>query len=254
MPTAARRFAFICIFLTACAPRTPGKVAPAADTVTSLIASTGGPFRSAIFIERVDHGAILIDLGWTGARAAIQAGLKKMNYNEGDVVAVFLTHSHRDHIAGWKSVRHAPFYLAARELPLLLGEEEHGGWIPRYADRLRETDHPDRGDITARTFSTDTAFVFGSDTLRAFLVPGHTAGSTVYLFRTRLYAGDAIAKIYFGPYVAALPGYSDDRDVAKRSLESLRRRLAPYTVTAMCTSHLACREVNDDFWRELTGS
>lgn len=40
-------------------------------------------------------------------------------------------------------------------------------------------------------FSKDTVFVFGRDTLHAFLVAGHTAGSTAYLFRGVLFVGDA---------------------------------------------------------------
>ncbi|MGH7465944.1 MAG: hypothetical protein ACREK1_12260, partial [Longimicrobiales bacterium] len=128
---------------------------------------------------------------------------------------------------------------------------QHGGWIARWAEKIRRSDLPVPGDVTIRTFDSDTSFVFGSDTLRVFLAPGHTAGSAAYLFRGNLFAGDAIAKTWLSGFRPARGGYSDDTAEALRSLESLRERLAPYEVRWICSAHLKCSAVTDEFWADL---
>lgn len=220
----------------------------------SVVVTTGGPNRSAIHLSRVDSGILVFDLGWWGAETAIEEGLAQLGATADDVIAVFLTHSHRDHLGGWRTVRHAPFYVAVEEVDLLFGWEAHGGWIPRWAERLKESDLPGRGELTVRAFGSDTSFVFGRDTLRAFRVTGHTAGSTAYLFRGRLLVGDAIAHTWIDGFRPAIGGYSESVAEARRSLESLRVRLAPYRVLSMCTAHLECSPVTDVFWSDLLGS
>lgn len=219
----------------------------------SVVVSSGGLNRSAIFLSRVDAGILVIDLGWWGAEEAIEDGLRQLDATADDVIAVFLTHSHRDHLGAWRSVRHAPFYVAAAEMGLLFGVEEHGGWIPRWAGKIKESDVPGPGDVAVRAFASDTSFVFGRDTLRAFHVPGHTAGTTAYLFRGRLFAGDAIARTWVSGFRPAIGAYSESVAEARRSLESLRERLEPYRVLSMCTAHLECSPVTDAFWSDVLG-
>lgn len=247
------RLVFCALFLLtgACARHVPA--APDNTPVRSLAIYTGGPARSTIYLERVDSGVVVIDLGWFGAETSLAEGLASIGASPSKVVGVFLTHSHRDHVSAWKLLRGAPFHLAAAEVPLFFGEAEHRGWIPKTADLINAPDLPKRGALNVLAFLNDTAFAFGRDTLRAFNVPGHTAGSAVYLLRGTLFVGDAVAKVYFGPYVPALPGYSDDREEARRSLISLRKRVTPFRVVRACTAHAACRDVNEEFWRELLG-
>ena len=219
----------------------------------SVAVVTGGPFASAMFLERVDSGVVLVDLGWSGARDALRKEISKLGATTENLRAVFLTHSHRDHIAAWPEVKHVPIFLAAAEVPLLFGEQEHAGMIPRLADRLNDPNLPTRDDLTIRPFDRDTFYVFGVDTVRVFLVPGHTAGSAAYLIHGNLYAGDAISQTWRRGFVPALPVYSEDADQARRSLESLKLRLAPYVVNTVCTAHLECSAVNEKFWTDVLG-
>ena len=204
-----------------------------------------------MFLYRVEGGILVIDLGWWGAEDALARGLRELGGSADDVIAVFLTHSHRDHVAAWRSVRHAPFHLAAAEVDLLFGEETHSGWVPDWAEKLKSSDLPDPGEVEVRAFSTDTFMVFGTDTLRAFLVPGHTPGSAAYLFRTRLHAGDAIAHTWLDGYRHALGPYSSDDEEARRNLNALRQRLTAFDVQVVCTSHLKCSAATPDFWADL---
>ena len=143
--------------------------------------------------------------------------------------------------------------VAAAEVELFRRAAPHGGWIPRWAEALNATEVPDSGEVVVAAFASDTAFVFGADTLRAFLVPGHTAGSVAYLFRGTLFAGDAISWSAVRGLRPAMAGYSDDIDQARRSLASLRERLAPFRVEWLCSAHLKCAPATDGSWDRLLG-
>lgn len=234
-----------------CAAHVPHdlRAAPSATVVTSR-----DPSRSAISLYRVDAGIIVVDLGWWAAADALVSGLAELDATPADVIAVFLTHAHRDHVGAWRLVRHAPFHIAEAEAGLLFGEMRYEAWVPRWAEKVLPSDLPGRGDLHLRTFASDTTFAFGNDTLRAFLVPGHTPGSTAYLFRGRLHAGDAIAHTRASGYRAALRPYSDDVDDARASLRWLRARLAPLRVDTVCTAHLKCAAATEAFWTDVLAS
>lgn len=236
------------LLLPACAPRVPpGVAAPPA----SAVATSGGPNRSASYLTRVEGGVVVFDLGWWGAEGALDEALVELGGTTRDVIGVFLTHSHRDHVGAWRSVAHAPFHMAAAEVDLFFREAAQGGWVPRWVEALNATEVPAPDEVAVRSFSSDTAFAFGADTVRAFTVPGHTAGSAAYLFRGTLFAGDAIGWSPLTGIRSARAGYSDDADAARRSLASLRERLKPYRVDWMCSAHLKCAEANDETWEKL---
>jgi glyoxylase-like metal-dependent hydrolase (beta-lactamase superfamily II) len=228
-----------------------GCVASPIDGV-GVASATAGPGDSMFSAFQTDGGVILIDLGWWGAQHRLRGELEGVGAGPEDVIAVFLTHAHRDHIAAWPLVRHATFHLAAAEAPYFFGEREYEGWIPRAADRIAEPSLPVRGEVAVTTFDSDTSFVVGRDTVRAFLVPGHTAGSTAYLVRGVLFAGDALAHTQLG-FRPALPGFSDDVDQAAESLRSLFQRVRPFEPRFVCTAHAKCARFDDAFVRDVLG-
>jgi glyoxylase-like metal-dependent hydrolase (beta-lactamase superfamily II) len=212
------------------------------DPPRSWAATTTGSWASMIHVARTDSGVIVIDLGWVGAEGALRGALEKIGAAPHDVVAVFLTHSHRDHIAAWPLVRHARFYLGAAEVPRLLGEAEHRGPLTRAAEWLAATRRPAPGALDLRGFAHDTAVAFGRDTVRAYLVPGHTAGSAAYVFRGVLFAGDAATKRPLTGFRGAHPSYTDDVEASRASMRSLWARLTRdgARVATLCTAHGKC--------------
>ena len=89
----------------------------------------------------------------------------------------------------------------------------------------------------------DTLFVLGADTVFAYPVPGHTPGSTAYVFRGILFVGDAMNWRPFTGWSGARPEMSDDVAESDRSLAALWRRLPPGSVHVVCTAHAKCRRV-----------
>jgi glyoxylase-like metal-dependent hydrolase (beta-lactamase superfamily II) len=252
MLRSGRRF-FITLAIAAGAVPVAGCAPPLAAGMGDAHISTTGPSRSMVSVFETDAGLVIVDLGWWGAESELRETLAREGRDSSAVAVVFLTHAHRDHIAAWPAVRNARFYLAAAEEPYLFGELEYQGWIPRVVDRIVEPDHPARGDIAVSTFASDTAIVVGRDTIHAFLVPGHTPGSTAYLMRGILFAGDAVARTVLGGFRPARGMYSDDYDLAEASLRSLFERLESYDVRVVCTAHARCGEYTEEFRRDALG-
>jgi glyoxylase-like metal-dependent hydrolase (beta-lactamase superfamily II) len=207
-----------------------------------------------IHLSRVEGGVVAVDLGWVGAAGALEEGLVRLDADTGDVVAVFLTHSHRDHIAGWPLVRGATFHMAAGEVDRFTGRETHDGWIAKTADMLLEPNLPAPGELTIRSFDRDTAFVFGADTVYAFTLPGHTAGSAAYLIRDVLFVGDAVSRRPFAGFVTAKQGFSDDPARSRRELAALFARITKHDIRWACTAHGDCAVYDETFRNDVMGT
>lgn len=214
-------------------------IAPIEAPGASAVALTSGPNTSMIYLARTSDGLLAIDLGWWGHERPLKDALAELGAKPADVRHVFITHSHRDHISGWQAVRTARFHLAAPERALLVGDSAHGAAIPRVADRIKRPSLPGAHSLEIATFSRDTVFVFGADTLRAYLVPGHTSGSAVYVFRGVLFLGDAVGWSYFGGFGPAKRIFTDDRDAAEANLAELWPKI-PGDVRYACTAHARC--------------
>jgi hydroxyacylglutathione hydrolase len=214
------------------------------DPPQARAVTTGGVWVSMIYAARTGAGVIVIDLGWERDADQLKHALAGVDATAADVVAVFITHSHRDHVAAWAAVRHAIFHLAADEMPYFVGEDEHDGPVPRLAGVV-PPDLPDPGELRIQPFSTDTAFALGSDTLYAFLVPGHTPGSAAYLFRGVLFTGDALS--YTRPFGFHHTKwiFADDTERGRASLDSLWPRLERHAVNTVCTAHAKCTTIRE---------
>ena len=211
----------------------------------SYAVTTAATWASMIYVARTDSGVIVVDLGWIGAETKLAEALRHVGATPRDVVAVFLTHSHRDHIAAWPSLRGARFYLGQPEVDLFLGRAHHRGPLTGLSERLKRTRLPSPGELTVIGFSADTIIAFGADTVRAYLVPGHTAGSTAYVVRRALFVGDAANKWPLGGFRGARSEYSDDVEQSRASMRSLWRRLEGVPVDVLCTAHAKCAKYDE---------
>ena len=203
------------------------------------------------YLARTADGVLAIDLGWSANQEPLARALRTLGAGVADVRWVFLTHSHRDHVGAWPMLRHARVYIAAAEESLLVATRSHDGWIPRTMERINPTELPSGGELTVRTFSKDTTIVIGVDTLRAYLVPGHTPGSVVYLFRGVLFLGDAVTSTVSGGFAPARRGFSSDPHGAAKSLAALWPRLPPEAVRYACTAHARCAAYTTAFLEDV---
>ena len=237
----ASRISLLCIAASGLAFAACSRaVAPLESAGESAVALTGGPNTSMIYLARTSQGVLAIDLGWWGSDRALQGALRELDATRNEIAMVFLTHSHRDHVAAWRSVRHARFHVAAAEYYRLVGDSAHRGWVASLGDRIKPVQLPRPGELDVRRFARDTTFIVGSDTLRAYVVAGHTAGTTVYLFRGVLFLGDAVTYSRWRGFAPAKPRVSDNPRTAAENLELLWPRLPPEGVRYVCTAHAHC--------------
>jgi glyoxylase-like metal-dependent hydrolase (beta-lactamase superfamily II) len=206
----------------------------------ATVVTTPDVGRSMIYLARTDSGVIVIDLGWVDAPARVRAGLRQLGAEPEEVTDVFLTHSHRDHIRGWRAVRGARFHLGIGDVATFLGRASLADRPSRLAAAVFPHAYPVRDSLDVRPFGRDTVYVLGRDTLRAFLVPGHTAGSAAYLFRGVLFVGDALAYHYLRGFGYTRRALTRDMKQNRASVASLRERVAPYRVEVVCTAHAKC--------------
>ncbi|MFN8570561.1 MAG: MBL fold metallo-hydrolase [Gemmatimonadaceae bacterium] len=204
--------------------------------------TTTGPWASMIFVARTDSGVLAIDLGWTGAEDGLRRVLTQIGATPSDVRWVFLTHAHRDHIGAWSVLRQATFILGRDEVPFFTGTAAYRGFVPRIGDRLFSYRRPKEGELKIVPVSADTVFALGQDSVRAFPIPGHTAGSTAYLFRETLFAGDAANWRMTSGFRGARSEFSDDVERSRASMASLLNRLdsAGIAWRVLCTAHGKC--------------
>jgi glyoxylase-like metal-dependent hydrolase (beta-lactamase superfamily II) len=213
---------------------------------------TAWPWESLIYAARTEDGRVfVVDLGWRGAERALERGLARIGARPEDVTDVFLTHSHRDHVAAWTAVRQARFHLAESEVPLFLGRTTHADLPSRVSAATLGDAGPWSGELAIRPFARDTVFAFGADTLRAFLVPGHTSGSAAYLYRGVLLVGDAISRPYHTGYGPGMGIFTADRAGNRAALASLFERVRAYDVQWVCTAHGKCARPDERFIRKV---
>jgi glyoxylase-like metal-dependent hydrolase (beta-lactamase superfamily II) len=215
--------------------------------------TTAGPWRSMVYAARTDSGTILVDLGWMGAGGRLRGKLRGIGAAPEDVTDVFLTHSHRDHIAAWKTVRGARFHLWMPEEALFEGGRGHADFPSRLGRSVLGPPGPRPGEVDVRPFSSDTAFVVGRDTLFAYTVPGHTSGSAAYLFRGVLFVGDAVARKPLRGYGGADPVFSLDTRMNRQTLIGLFARVPMERVRWICNAHAKCSEPSERFITKVTG-
>ncbi|MFT4625913.1 MAG: glyoxylase-like metal-dependent hydrolase (beta-lactamase superfamily II) [Myxococcota bacterium] len=173
----------------------------------------------ACFLVDVGEGRFLL-IDACQDSSVVRAALAAHDATPADLEAVFLTHSHIDHVAGLAGLPDVPVRALRAELPTLHGEAAHLGPLPAmmgiHDAGVRVTEPLEDGDRVR----------VGDATVEVFGVPGHTAGSAVYLVHGVLLVGDSSGMKTTGNMVGAPWVFSDDTEQNAASMRALAARLA----------------------------
>jgi glyoxylase-like metal-dependent hydrolase (beta-lactamase superfamily II) len=136
--------------------------------------------------------------------------LAKLGVNPEHVVAIFLTHTDGDHVAGLSLFRYAQVYLSRDEEPLITGQTHR---FMVFGNRLARG-----GYITLGNNDTITVL---DQKIQGILTPGHTPGSMCYLLNGRfLFTGDALS-LKNGRAEGFNEFFNMDSRAARKSIENL---------------------------------
>ena len=166
--------------------------------------------NSYAYVVPLDEGVVVVDTGAEQDPAALKAVIA-----DRPVLAVLITHSHDDHIGGAKALN-ALTFIGKDDIPTWKGERQHQGLVQRIAPDSAPVPMPDRVEGITDGFTFRT----GTEQFVAVHLPGHTPGSTAWLYRNVLFGGDAV---FGGDSITPAPFmFSDDDEQARESLNLLK--------------------------------
>lgn len=182
-------------------------------------------FNSNIYAVNTDKGIILIDAGFSKRQyEECSIALKKWGLNSDNVIALFITHAHFDHIGN-------AYIYEQRGIPVYIGEKdaqtaECGG------DTVLEELFEDKFHVCRHVIGVKDKeiFDFGNAVVEVWDAPGHTKGNVSYLIRkgdiTIIFVGDMLVNGGTTPKDELLAelGWNGSPDFSKKdNIKSLER-------------------------------
>ena len=162
-----------------------------------------------LFLIKGQDKYIAIDCG--NELENIESGLKSLGINSGDIIAIFLTHSDFDHIAGLDIFGNAKVYLSKDEEQMINGKQARFFSIAK--NKINTSDY----------LLIDDEQIVNIDGIKIQGIsnPGHTPGAMSYLINNSyLFTGDAL-KLEDGRVTLFYDIFNMDSDEAKTSINKL---------------------------------
>ncbi len=140
----------------------------------------------------------------------VAAELKKLDINPDMVIAVLLTHTDADHVAGVPLFKNAKIYLAKEEEKMLTGEKQK---IPFVSNSISRKDY-----ILLEDKQT---LIIGNENSFSILTEGHTTGSMCYQVNDKyLFTGD-ILSLVDGKLGPSVKFFDLDHEMATKSISKI---------------------------------
>ncbi len=172
-------------------------------------------------IPSANGQVILVDCGNDRKATAILDALKQLGLGSEAVKTILLTHGHFDHTTGCAAFPDAEVFAMAAEQPLLEGRAPAKSLVEfligKKSSGIHVTRYLQDGDVLQR----------GNVLVTAYLIPGHTDGSAVYLAAGTLYLGDSADSGKDGSLLRAKRFVSNDVAQNRASLKRLAETLRP---------------------------
>lgn len=212
-----------------------GKFAAPAEIKPGMygIKSGGGIY---FYGARIGSGAILFDTGADPQAQPVDGLLAALGVGRGDVREIFLTHGHFDHIAGVLQLPGARSYLGAADVGLASGAVAPDALAAKVLTKAMPMPPV---AITNPLNGRQIIDAGAGKVVKAYPVPGHTAGSYAFLYDGVLFVGDIV--VVKQGRLEPTPAIFDAHPAENRTaIRSLKTQLAGETVETICTAHGGC--------------
>ena len=159
-----------------------------ADGCVEVVTEQWGPVTIGSYLISLRNGGYaLFDTGMDTEANATLSALRRQGAGARDVLSIFVTHAHPDHVGGMEAFPDAEVYAS----------EAAAGTIRRRYSR------------EAKGLADGDQVTVSGTEVEMFALPGHTRGSAAYLACGVLFLGDSAASIYDG---SVLPNRYLSRD------------------------------------------
>jgi hydroxyacylglutathione hydrolase len=210
-----------------------------------FVAVTNAGFIT-LFAARVAPGphVVVFDTSLDPQARPVDALLGALHASRDDITDVFLTHGHYDHVAGAGVLTKAKLHLGAADVALAAGQVNPEMLLPMVLGKLLATppvtvNAPMTDAATFEVGAADPTTKLPAKTVKAFPVPGHTAGSFAFLYDGVLVVGD-IMMFKEGRLVTPPRVFDPHPAENTASILSLKKQLSGETVDVVCTAHGGC--------------
>ena len=161
-----------------------------------------------MYLIKDSLGYIAIDAGKD--LMVIETELHKLNIKPEEVIAVFLTHSDMDHVAGLPLFTNAKLYMASNEVKMLNGEKQK---MPGYNNSISRNDYI--------LLEDNQTVEIGKHKIHCILTEGHTSGSMCFQVNEKyLFTGD-ILSLHDGKLGQSVKFFDLDHDLTTKSISKI---------------------------------
>ncbi len=192
-------------------------------------------FLSDIYAARVGEHVIVFDAGMDPEGHALELLLKALGSDLGAVSDIFLTHGHFDHVAAAARCPNARVHIGEGDAEALAHRASDLSVVPRLFGALIGVPGVEASNRLTHAVELD---VGGGESVTALPLPGHTAGSMVFVFDGVLFTGDSILMGKQGLTLAR--DTEADPALTCESLARISELVASHRVSKLCTGHMGC--------------
>jgi len=161
-----------------------------------------------MYLIKDSLGYIAIDAG--KGIENVKKGLKELNINADEVIAVILTHSDMDHVAALPLFKNAKLYMAKEEVNMLNGKKQK---IPFVNNKMSRNDYILLAD--------KQILEIGSHKINCILTEGHSSGSMCFQVNDKyLFVGDMLS-LQKGKLGNSVKFFDLDHKMASKSIAKI---------------------------------
>lgn len=214
------------------------------DGITKIL----GRLSNNIFVVESGDELVIVDPGMPSDLRRLVRRIESAGRSPREVTAIVLTHFHVDHagcagalkaLSGARVFAHvedAPYLQGEKAMPSVFKAGVQGRALMVFPKTVEKYSRVPLVDVDVAFSDGDVLPVLGG--LDVYHAPGHTPGSSCFLWRDRavLFTGDAIQNLYL---LLTLPeaGFSWDVSLAGRSAGAVADALADEDYRVICAGH-----------------